>query len=397
MNEKNVFFDRHLAQTTRFPFALEIERANGIYLYDTQGKAYMDLISGVGVSAIGHSNPLVVNAIKTQAEKHLHVMVYGEFMQAPQSDLAEKLTALLPDSLDCCYFVNSGTEAIEASLKLAKRVTKRTKIISFRGAYHGSTHGAMSVSGNEVKKQAFRPLLPDVHFIRFNEPSDLVAIDHQTACVIVETIQGDAGVRIPSKEYMSALRARCTEVGALLILDEIQAGMGRAGSMFAFEQFDIVPDILALGKALGGGMPIGACISAKEKMEQFTENPMLGHITTFGGHPLVCAAAAAGIDVLSGVDFNEINTIGQHIAETLRKHPQVREVRQRGYFFAIDLGSAEDVQAVVEFGLQHGFIGFWFLSCPWSFRIAPPLTMTRDEADSALQLILSALDVLPSK
>lgn len=396
MKSNDVFFNHHLAQTTRYPFALEIERAQGIYLYDVHGKKYMDLISGVGVSAIGHSHPLVVEAIKKQAEKHLHVMVYGEFVQAPQRELAASLTSLLPASLDCCYFVNSGAEAIEASLKLAKRVTHRTKIVSFRGSYHGSTHGAMSVSGNEVKKQAFRPLLPDVHFIRFNELADLTAIDDQTACVIVETIQGDAGVRIPSKEYMSALRTRCTEVGALLILDEIQAGMGRAGSMFAFEQFGIVPDILALGKALGGGMPIGACISAKEKMEQFTENPMLGHITTFGGHPLVCAAAAAGIEVLKTVDFSAINTLGQHMADTLRKHPRVREVRQRGYFFAIDLGSAEDVQAVVDYGLRHGFIGFWFLSCPWSFRIAPPLTMSKQEAELALQLIIAALDAIPA-
>jgi acetylornithine/succinyldiaminopimelate/putrescine aminotransferase len=397
MEKSNVFFDRHLAQTTPFPFALEIERAQGIYLYGKNGEQWMDLISGVGVSNIGHGHPKVVEAIKTQAEQHLHVMVYGEYVQGAQNLLAERLTNLLPSALDCCYFVNSGAEAIEAALKLAKRVTGRTKIVSARGAYHGSTHGALSVSGNEMKKRAFRPLLPDVHFLRFNAAEDLDLIDAHTACVILETVQGDAGIRIPDKSWLKAVRKRCDETGALLILDEIQAGMGRTGKFFAFEHFGVVPDILTLGKALGGGLPIGAMISSRENMELLTHGPMLGHITTFGGHPLVCAAAAAGLEVLTNeVDLNEVERLGALIERELGKHPKVKAIRRIGYYFAIDMESTEAVQHVVEYGLEHGFISFWFLSCPDSFRIAPPLTITEDEVKTAITHILKAFDALPA-
>ncbi len=389
------FFDRNLAQTTPFPFGLEIASAKGIWIEDVHGKKYMDLISGVGVSAIGHGHPKVVQAIKDQADKYLHVMVYGEYLQAPQTALAQKLTAILPDSLDCCYFVNSGAEGIEAALKLAKRVTGRTRMVAARGAYHGSTHGAMSVSGNEVKKKAFRPLLPDVHFIRFNDASALDAITDQTACILLETVQGDAGVRIPDAEWLQAVRKKCDETGCLLILDEIQAGMGRTGAHFAFEHFHLVPDILVLGKALGGGMPIGACIANRSLMELFTHDPMLGHITTFGGHPLVCAAAAAGLDVLTEeVNMAHVNEVGAYIADRLNSHARVLEVRQIGLFFAIDMESQDVVQQVVTFGLQHGFIGFWFLSCPQSFRIAPPLNITLAEAEQACDLIINAFDAI---
>jgi acetylornithine/succinyldiaminopimelate/putrescine aminotransferase len=322
-------------------------------------------------------------------------MVYGEYLQAPQSALAQKLTDILPDQLDCCYFVNSGAEGIEAALKLAKRATGRTRIVSARGAYHGSTHGAMSVSGNEAKKKAFRPLLPDVHFIQYNQFSALEAITDQSACILLETVQGDAGVRIPDAAWLQAVRRKCDETGCLLILDEIQAGMGRTGAHFAFQHFGITPDILVLGKALGGGMPIGACIANRSLMELFTRDPMLGHITTFGGHPLVCAAAAAGLDVLTEeIQMAHVNKIGAYLAQRLRAHSRVQEVRQIGLFFAIDMESGEVVQQVVNFGLAHGFIGFWFLSCPNSFRIAPPLNMTMTEAEQACDLIISAFDAL---
>ncbi len=398
MDGRSDFFDRHLAQTTPYPFGLEIERAKGVWLYGKDGKRWMDLISGVGVSAIGHGHPLVVEAIKAQADKYLHVMVYGEYLQQPQSDAARALVDILPESLNCVYFVNSGTEANEAALKLAKRVTRRTRIVACRGAYHGSTHGSLSVSGNEVKKRAFRPLLPDVHFMRFNAIDDLDMITPETACVIVETIQGDAGVRIPDMEWMVALRNRCTEVGALLILDEIQAGLGRTGRYFAFEHFGIVPDILTLGKALGGGMPIGALVAPRDLMEQFTYSPMLGHITTFGGHPLVCAAAHAGLRVLrEEISLAHVNRMGNRIAQRLGAHSLVKAIRHKGLFFAIELGSVEAVQHVVDYGIAHGFIGFWFLSHPDAFRIAPPLNITEEEVDHACSLILQAFDAFSSE
>lgn len=396
MEGRSDFFDRHLAQTTPYPFGLEVSHAKGLWLYGTDGKRWMDLISGVGVSSLGHGHPRIVEAIKAQAEKHLHVMVYGEYIQEPQNQAAKALTDLLPDVLDCVYFVNSGTEANEAALKLAKRVTGRTRIVACRGAYHGSTHGSLSVSGNEMKKRAFRPLLPDVHFMRFNIMDDLQMIDANTACVIVETIQGDAGIRIPDVEWMLGLRKRCTETDALLILDEIQAGLGRTGKYFAFEHFGIVPDILILGKALGGGMPIGALVAPRALMEQFTYAPMLGHITTFGGHPVVCAAAHAALRILKEeIDLGHVQRMGDKIAKVLGDHDRVKAIRHKGLFFAIELGSVEAVQHVVDYGIAHGFIGFWFLSHPDAFRIAPPLNCTEAEIDEACSLILNALDALP--
>ena len=286
-----------LGQTNQSPYLIDVDRAEGIYIYDKSGKPYMDMIAGVAVNNIGHNHPKVVKALKEQIDRHLHVMVYGEYIQDAQLLFAERLTSLLPDNLNCVYTVNSGTEAIEAALKLAKRVTGRTELISFRGSYHGSTHGAMSVSGNEVKKQAFRPLLPDVRFLKFNSIDDLQHITEKTAGVIIETVQGDAGVRVPDSSFLQALRERSNETGAQLIFDEIQCGMGRTGKLFAFEHFGVVPDILTLGKALGGGMPIGAVVSSKEILWQFTYEPMLGHITTFGGHPVICAAGGACLDV----------------------------------------------------------------------------------------------------
>jgi acetylornithine/succinyldiaminopimelate/putrescine aminotransferase len=395
MKESSILLDKHLAQTTMFPFALEIEKADGIYIIDKNKKKYIDLISGVGVSNIGHGNKTIIDAIINQVDRYLHVMVYGEYIQQSQINAAKLLTSFLPKELDCCYFVNSGTEANEAALKLAKRITGRTKMIACIGSYHGNTHGSMSVSSNEAKKSAFRPLLPDVYFMRFNVMEDLSMIDEKTACVIIETIQGDAGIRIPSKDYLKALRSRCTDVGAILILDEIQAGMGRTGKMFAFEHFDITPDILTLGKALGGGMPVGCMVTSTRNMSLLTHDPMLGHISTFAGHPVICAAVAACLELYRyNTILEKAETKGKLFAEKLSKHPRIKEIRRIGLFFAIDLANANEVQAVVENCLQNGLISFWFLSCPSSFRIAPPLTISEIEIDNACRIILQALDRL---
>lgn len=392
MSERD-FFLSHLGQTTPFPFLVEVERAEGIYIYDKQGKTYMDMISGVAVNNIGHRHPKVVSALKNQIDKYLHVMVYGEFIQDSQQLLVKELLEVLPDSLDGVYVVNSGTEAIEAALKLAKRVTGRPELISFRGSYHGSTHGSMSVSGNEVKKQAFRPLLPDVQFLQLNQHIDLERITEKTAGVILETIQGDAGVRRPTVTFMKALRQRCDEVGALLILDEIQCGMGRTGKLFAFEHFDIVPDILALGKALGGGMPIGALVSSQKRLMEFTHAPMLGHITTFGGHPVICSAAAAAVQVLkTEIDWKELEEKAQRFETRFHQHPELIEIRRVGMMFAFDMVSAERVERVVSRCMEKGLITFWFLSHPYSFRLSPPLNITEDEFNLAADLILQAIE-----
>lgn len=381
-----------LAQTTPYPYNITIEKAEGVYLYAPDGKRYIDMISGIGVSSVGHRHPYVINAIKDQLDKHLHVMVYGEFIQHSPNALAQKLTSLLPPSLNCCYFVNSGTEANEGALKLAKRVTGRTEIISMRKSYHGSTHGSLSVSGNEIKKNAFRPLLPDVRFLEFNLLADLQFITSKTACVIVETIQGDAGVRVPSKEYMKALRKKCDEHGVLLIFDEIQCGMGRTGTLFAFEQFNVVPDILTIGKAFGGGLPIAAFIADQRLMKTFTYDPPLGHITTFGGNPVCCASALATLEVLENENLlKRVESKGQLI-EDLLKHPKIKEVRRIGLLFAIDFETAEEVNAIVERAKQNGVICYWFLSHPNSFRIAPPLTISEEEIREACALILEAID-----
>lgn len=385
-------FLNNLAQTSPQPFLIPIERAEGVYLYEPGGKRYIDLISGISVSNIGHRHPKVIEAIKQQLDKHLHVMVYGEYIQSTPNRLAQKLAGLLPANLNCSYFVNSGTEANEASLKLAKRYTGRTEIISCKKSYHGSTHGSLSVSGNELKKNAYRPLLPDVQFIEFNKLEDIDTISARTACVIMETIQGDAGVRIPSKKYLHALRRRCDEVGALLILDEIQCGMGRTGTLFAFEQFGIVPDILTIAKAFGGGLPIGAFISDKEIMKTLTHDPMLGHITTFGGNPVCCASALATLTVIEEENLlADVEKKGRLI-ESLLQHPKIKEIRRIGLLFAVDFESAETVNRIVNAAKEDGVICYWFLSHPNSFRIAPPLTITTEEIKAACAVILKAIE-----
>ena len=392
MNYDKETFLNKVAQTSPFPFLIPVEKAEGLYVYSPDGKRYADLISGIGVSVVGHRHPKVLQAIRDQLDKHLHVMVYGEYIQSSVNQLAEKITSLLPPQLNCCYFVNSGAEANEGALKLAKRYTGRTEIISCRGSYHGSTHGALSVSGNEIKKRAFRPLLPDVRFIRFSEPSDIERITERTACVIMETVQGDAGVRIPSKEYLKALRKRCTETGTILILDEIQCGMGRTGKLFAFEHFDVVPDILTVAKAFGGGLPIGAFISDRAIMQTLTHEPMLGHITTFGGNPVCCAAALATLEVLVEGDLIVQAEAKGQLFEKYLRHPAIKELRRIGLLFAVDFESPEKVSAIVHHCKDNGVICYWFLSNPHSFRIAPPLTITEAEIEETCNMILSAIE-----
>jgi acetylornithine/N-succinyldiaminopimelate aminotransferase len=380
------------AQTTNFPLLLEFERAEGVYMYDAAGKAYIDLISGIGVSSLGHSNPKVIEAIKQQVDKYMHLMVYGEYVQTPQVRFAEKLIAVLPENLQSVYFTNSGAEAVEGALKLAKRFTGRQQIVACHNSYHGSTQGALSVMGNEEFKQAYRPLLPGVNFIRFNEPADLHLITEQTACVIIETIQGEAGIRVPDAAYMQALRARCNETGTLLILDEIQAAFGRTGKLFAFEHFDIVPDILLLAKALGGGMPIGAFIASSNVMNALKENPILGHITTFGGHPVCCAAGLAALEVL--LDENLVSSIAEKEAlfRKLLVHPAIKQVRGKGLILAIELENFDLNKKIIDRCIEHGVITDWFLHCSNSMRIAPPLIISYDQIKHACEIIIAAID-----
>lgn len=386
-------FLRHLAQTNPYPIILDVDRAEGVYIYDKAGKAYTDMISGLAVTNVGHRHPKVVAAIKEQVDRFLHVIPYGEFLQSPQIDLAKKLSSLLPDELSSVYIVNSGAEAVEGALKLAKRFTGRRELVACHNSYHGSTHGALSVSGNEKKRTAFEPLLPDVSFITFNDPADLPRITEATAAVIVETVQGDAGVRIPDRDYLQALRQRCDATGTLLILDEIQTGFGRTGTLFAFERYGVVPDILCLAKALGGGMPVGAFVARPEVMKTLSFNPMLGHITTFGGHPVSCAAALASIEVIEDGLLADVEAKGRLIRELLT-HPLVEEIRQTGLMLAIDLPSEEMTYAVVAKCLERGVITFFFLSNPASFRLAPPLTITEEELREACGVIREVFEVL---
>ncbi len=383
-----------LANTTNQPFGIEVVTAEGIYLLDRSGKKYIDLISGIAVSNLGHQNQHIKSALLDQLNKHLHIMVFGEFSQEIQNKLAQKLATFLPESLNCLYVVNSGTEANEAALKLAKRATGKSRLVSFRGAYHGSTHGSLSVSGNEQKKYAFRPLLPDVLQLPFNDCDALESIDHQVAGVIIEPIQGDAGVRIPSKEFMAKLRRICDEHCILLIADEIQTGFGRTGKLFAYEHFDIVPDIVTIGKAFGGGMPIGGLVTSQKIMSLFTSNPPLGHITTFGGHPMCCAGALAGLEVLE--NENIVSKVEQKgvLFESLLKHKMIKEIRRKGLFFAIELENPDIVQKVVEGCKNKGLLSFWFLSCPESFRIAPPLVISMEEIKTSCIIIKDVMDQL---
>ena len=380
------------AQTSTSPRLLEIERAEGMYLYDYDGKSYMDLVSGFAVSNTGHRNAKVVQAIKDQADKYLHLTVYGEFIQSPQVKFASKLSSILPDSLNSVYFVNSGAEATEGAMKLAKRFTGRSEIIACKNSYHGSTQGALSVMGNEHYKQAYRPLLPGIRFIEFNKSIDLDFISTDTAAVIVETIQGEAGVRVPDMNYMQRLRKRCNETGTLLILDEIQTGFGRTGTLFAFEHFNIHPDILLIAKGMGGGMPIGAFISSHEIMSVLKENPILGHITTFGGHPVSCAAGLANLEVIIEEELVKDVSLKESLFRKHLQHPEIKEVRGMGLMLCIQLGSFEQVENVSRRCVENGIIIDWFLHCDTAMRIAPPLIITDNEIQKACATIIEALE-----
>ena len=387
MKDAKHIFLNHQAQTTPFPLGIEVKDARGVYINSVDGKQYIDMVSGIAVSNLGHCHPKVVEAVKAQAEQYMHTMVYGEYIQSPQYKFAHLLAQNLPESLDMTYFVNSGTEANEAALKLAKRVTGRTGFVAFNKSYHGSTHGSLSVTGNENKKYAFRPFLPDITFLDFNASEQLEQITDKTAGVIIEVIQGDAGVRIPTQEYLTALRARCYETGAQLIFDEVQTGFGRTGKLFAFEHYNVIPDILTIGKGMGAGMPIGGMISSKEKMLLLTDNPMLGHITTFGGHPVNCAAGYTGLKVLlSEIEMVEIEEKGAYLEQQLQ-HSIVKEIRRKGLMFAIDLEDFEQVKKVVDYCLENGVLTFWFLSTDYAFRLSPPLNISYQEIDKACKII----------
>jgi len=392
-NLRQVFLS-HLAQTSEFPMLLEIERGVGIYLYDPQGKAYLDLIAGIGVSALGHCHPEVVAAIQDQSERYLHTMVYGEYLLSPQVNLAKALTDLLPDSLDSVYLVNSGTEATEGAMKLAKRYTGRSEIISCYRAYHGSTQGAASLMSDDYFTRPYRPLLPGIRHIDFNCDFCLNKITEKTAAVIIETVQAEWGIRKPINNYLSKLRDRCTETGTLLVFDEIQAGFGRTGSFFAFEQYDVVPDVLLLAKGMGGGMPIGAFVANQAVMKVFSNNPLLGHITTFGGHPVSCAAALATLKFItsSGI-INSVKKKEQLFLEKL-VHPEIRHIRSAGLWLAVELDSFEKVQKVIKVCLEKGLITDWFLFNDRSIRIAPPLIITEAEIEKACGILLEGLDSL---
>ncbi|MFT5646014.1 MAG: acetylornithine/succinyldiaminopimelate/putrescine aminotransferase [Aureispira sp.] len=386
-------FLNHVAQTNDAPLALEIERAEGVYLYDKEGKSYIDLIAGISVSSLGHSHPKIIAAIQKQTNQYLHTLVYGEFILSPQVQLANLLQEHLPDHLDCTYFVNSGTEATEGALKLAKRYTGRRKIISCKKSYHGSTHGSLSLMSESFFTAPFRPLLPEVHHIEFNDLADLEMIDEQTACVIMETVRAEIGVMLPSNNYLKKVRERCDEVGALLVFDEIQVGCGRTGSLFAFEQYGIAPDILLLAKAFGGGMPLGAFVASKKMMDTFSSNPFLGHITTFGGHPVCCAAGLASLKVLT-----EEKEIIENVASKANlfkeqlKHEAIIEVRNAGLLMAIQLASYDQVLGVIHECLRTGLVTDWFLFNAEAVRIAPPLNITEDEILESCRILLAAID-----
>jgi len=392
MISQHQLFFQYLAQTSDFPLKLQLEKAEGIYMYDVNGKSYIDLISGVSVSNIGHRHPKVIEAVKNQVDKYMHLMVFGEYIQKPQIKLAKLLSDNLPDSLNSTYFVNSGSEAVEGALKLAKRYTGRTEIIAFKNAYHGSSHGALSVLGNETFKNSFRPLLPDIRFLEFNHFEDLEKISEKTACVIVEPVQGEAGIILPENNFLQELRKKCDKKGSLLILDEIQTGFGRTGSLFAFQQFEIVPDIFTIAKGLGGGMPIGAFISSQEIMSAFKTDPTLGHITTFGGHPVSCAAAYASLQVI--LNENLIAHVKRK-GELFKKflvHSQITSIRGIGLFLAVELKNSEQIKKVISLALDKGVVTDWFLLKDNAFRIAPPLIIKDNEIEEASRILLEVIE-----
>lgn len=391
MNQKQIFL-AHQAQTTHFPLMMEMAKAEGNYIYDTDGKKYLDLISGISVSHLGHGNAAVKEAIKNQVDDYMHLMVYGEFIQSPQIKLSQKLSSLLPQNLNCIYLVNSGAEATDGALKLVKRITKRSKIIANKNAYHGSTHAALSLNSEEYYKQPFRPLLPDIEFIEFNNINEIEKIDYQTACVITEVIQGEAGYLPANLDFLKALRKKCDETCTLLIFDEIQSGMGKTGSMFAFEQYGVIPDILLLGKALGAGMPIGAFVSSKAMMNTLADEPILGHITTFGGHPVIAAAALAGINELERMKLMSSIPEKENLFRRNLIHPAIEKISGKGLMLAVQLDSFENNLKVIQYCMEAGLITDWFLFANNKIRIAPPLTITNEEIIGACEIIVESIN-----
>lgn len=394
LNNRQLFL-QHLAVPAEIPDALEIIKAEGIFLYDDKGRKFIDLVSGVSVSNIGHRHPKVIDAIEEQLKKYLHLMVYGKYIQTPQVQLAGKLTSVLPETLSSVFFVNSGSEAIEGALKLAKRITGRSEILAFKNAYHGSTHGALSVLGNEEMKYAYRPLLPEVRFLEFDIEADLKQINAGTAAVLIEPIQAEAGILIPNIEYIQKLREICNKTGTMLIFDEIQMGFGRTGKLFAFEHFGIAPDILCLAKGMGGGMPIGAFISSKEFMSTLTHKPALGHITTFGGHPVSCAAALASLQVIIDEQLAEkADEKGKMFKSEVEKHPVVSSIRQIGLMLAVEIRHAYSVPKLIKIMQKNGLIVDQFLFNNSSFRIAPPLTISKKEIQFVIDQLKKCFDLL---
>lgn len=385
-------FFKYQAQTTKHPLAMTISHANGSYIYDTNQKAYLDFVAGVSATPLGHNHPKVIKAIKVQLEQYLHVMVYGEYIQKPAVELCKLLAKNLPYPLETTYLVNSGTEAIEGALKLVKRATGRSEIISAFNAYHGNTMGSMSVMGYEERKQVFRPLVPDVRFITFNKEKDLELITSKTAGVILETIQGGAGFIEPKNNYLAKVRAKCNEVGALLILDEIQPGIGRTGKLFGFEHYHCIPDILVTGKGLGGGMPIGAFTASKDLMDLLTENPKLGHITTFGGHPVIAAAALATLTEIIETKLIAETLEKELLFRALLEHPLILEIRGKGLMLALIMPSEEITNKVILTCQEQGLILFWLLFEPKAIRITPPLTISKEEIIKGCSIIIHILN-----
>jgi acetylornithine/succinyldiaminopimelate/putrescine aminotransferase len=388
---RHIFF-AHQAQTTSKPIGLEVKKARGCYIIDKDNKKYLDFVAGVSACTLGHSHPKVIRAVRRQMRKYLHVMVYGEFVQDEPVQLVKLLADHLPEQLSCTYLTNSGTEGIEGALKLAKRATGRQRIISANNAYHGNTQGAMSVMGYEERKRAYRPLIPGTSFIQFNDVRDLEQINEQTAAVILETIQGGAGFIVPTNDYMKAVRERCDKVGALLILDEIQPGMGRTGKLFAFEHYNMIPDIFVTGKGLGGGFPVGAFCASKELMNLFQDKPILGHITTFGGHPVIAAACHATLKILLQSNLiTETLEKEQYIREQLQ-HRGIQEIRGKGLMLALILRTPEHAQQLVKIALERGLLLFFLLFEERAVRVTPPLTISKKEIKKGCDIILNILD-----
>lgn len=405
-NNRQLFL-QHVAQTSPAPIGLEIVRAEGVYMWDKDGRQYTDLISGFSVMNLGHGQHAIKEAIKKQVDAYMHLMVYGEIIEAPQVQYAKRLTEFLPQHLDCVYFTNSGTEATEGAMKLAKRVTGRSKIVAFNNAYHGSTQGALSIMGGEYWRNAYRPLLPDVWHADFNTECALYFIDNQTACVIMEVVQAEAGVLAADANWLQAIRKKCDETGALLVFDEIQTGFGRTGTLWAFEKYGVVPDILLLGKALGGGLPLGAFISSHEKMQTLTVNPVLGHISTFAGHPVCCAAGLAGFELL--IEHYYLNHEGtgaqsttgempfdlpqkEQLFRTLLIHSGIKSTRSAGFLMAVQLENADICLKVCHECVKAGIVTDWFLFAPDCLRIAPPLIITNEQIQHACRVIVESMD-----